>query len=208
MSTLKRPRTVLTPDARRSQLLAAAATVFATRGYRSAAITDIVQTAGVARGTFYLYFEGKADTFLALADDFYDRLEQAVEIGESEPDLSADGRTTLRATFRRWLVFFLLNRHAAIVMLREAPAIDARFDRGIAELRQTTLSHFARCVRSLHERSLARTSLPPEVVAHLLIGMFEEITKAYVLDGANPDLDALADALTDVAWNGVGCGFA
>jgi AcrR family transcriptional regulator len=199
----KQRRTVLTADARRHQLLAAAARVFASRGYRAAGITDVVQTAGVARGTFYLYFEGKADVFLAIADDFYDRLEQAVDVHEREPSLSADGRSTLHATFRRWLEFFHFNRHAAIVMLREAPAIDGRFDRGMAELRQTALSHFARCVRSLHERGLARPAPPPDVVAHLMVGMFEEITKTYVLDAAEPDLETLADALTDVAWNGL-----
>jgi AcrR family transcriptional regulator len=205
-----KPRAVLTPDTRRSQLLAAAATVFATRGYRSAGITDVVQTAGVARGTFYLYFASKADAFLAVADDFYDRLEQAVEMGDhdlpDEPNLPMDGRAILCSTFRRWLQFFQLNRHAAIIMLREAPAIDARFDRGIAELRQTTLSHFTRRVRALQERRLAQPSLSPDIVAHALVGMYDEIVKAFVLDAAEPDIDALAEVMADVAWNGLGRG--
>lgn len=199
-------RPVLKPDARRRQLLAAAATVFATTGYRAAGITDIVQTAGVARGTFYLYFEGKANVFLAIADDFYDRLEQAVEAPGPEPDFPTDGRAAIRATFRRYLEFFHLNRHAAVAMLREAPAIDARFNRGIAELRQTTLSHFMRRVRSLQERRLVQSTLPNDVGAHLLVGMFEEVVQAYVLDAEEPDLEALADVMADVAWRGMGRG--
>ncbi len=70
-----------TPDARRRQLLTAATTVFARRGYRAAGISDIVATAGVARGTFYLYFASKAEVFLAIADDFYDRLEIQIAQG-------------------------------------------------------------------------------------------------------------------------------
>src|SRR3954468_13980654 len=102
-------RVLLEPDARRRQLLSAATTVFARRGYRAASISDIVATAGVARGTFYLYFESKAQVFLAIADDFYDRLELAIAQGEVPPSMTpaaADGYALLQASFRRWFEFF------------------------------------------------------------------------------------------------------
>ena len=44
---------------RRQQILTVARDVFARRGYHQSTIDDIVAEAGVARGTFYLYFEDK-----------------------------------------------------------------------------------------------------------------------------------------------------
>ncbi len=44
---------------RRQQILSHARDVFARRGYHEAKIDDIVAAAGIARGTFYLYFEDK-----------------------------------------------------------------------------------------------------------------------------------------------------
>jgi AcrR family transcriptional regulator len=41
---------------RRQQILNHARDVFAKRGYYAAKIDDIVTAAGIARGTFYLYF--------------------------------------------------------------------------------------------------------------------------------------------------------
>lgn len=202
----KNRRTVLEPDARRRQLLVAATTVFAQRGYRAAGISDIVATAGVARGTFYLYFAGKAEVFLAIADDFYDRLEMAIAQGGAPPALTAglpDGRAVLRASFRRWFEFFHTHRLAATVMLKEAAAIDPRFDRGVAELRQSAYTHFAACFRRFQELGMVRPSLSADIVAHLQVGMFEELVKAFVLGVDTPDLDGLADQMADFEWNGV-----
>ena len=44
---------------RREQVLLCAQRVFSRKGYHAAGVADIIQAAGVARGTFYLYFESK-----------------------------------------------------------------------------------------------------------------------------------------------------
>jgi AcrR family transcriptional regulator len=201
----RRPRAALEPDARRQQILTAATAVFAKRGFRAAGVTDIVTAAGVARGTFYLYFESKAQVFLAIADDFYDRLELAIQQGAAPPSTAgaAGGRSFLQASFRRWFEFFHLHRLAATVMLKEAPAIDPRFDRGIAELRQSAYTHFADRFRRLQQLGLVRASLSAGIVAHLQVGMFEELVKAFVLSVDDPDVDGLADQMADFEWNGV-----
>ena len=46
------------PD-RRNQILEVALKLFATRGYHKTKVSDIVQAAGVAQGTFYWYFKSK-----------------------------------------------------------------------------------------------------------------------------------------------------
>ncbi len=46
-------------DTKRDALVAAAAAVFAARGYRNATMEEIAQAAGVAKGTLYLYFQDK-----------------------------------------------------------------------------------------------------------------------------------------------------
>jgi len=67
-----RPRT--DRPARRADLASAAAAVFAERGVANTAVSDIVQAAGVAQGTFYLYFDSKDDVVLAVAEDLTARM--------------------------------------------------------------------------------------------------------------------------------------
>jgi AcrR family transcriptional regulator len=197
---------VLDPDVRRQQLLTAATAVFARRGYRSAGISEIVHTAGVARGTFYLYFASKADVFMAIADDFYDRLEMSIAASDDVPAMqtaAAEGHSFLHASIRRWFEFFQQHRLAATVILKEAPAIDPRFDRGVAELRRSAYAHLAERFSRLQRLGAVRSSISPEIAAHLQVGMFEELVKAFVLGDGQPDIDRLAAQMTDFEWSGV-----
>ncbi len=55
-------------EARRTQILEAAAAVFGEKGYQRATMKEIATRAGVAPGTIYLYFAGKRDLLFAIAD--------------------------------------------------------------------------------------------------------------------------------------------
>ena len=48
-------------EARRNQILDAAAAVFAEKGFHRATTKEIAKTAGVSEGTIYNYFASKAD---------------------------------------------------------------------------------------------------------------------------------------------------
>ena len=48
---------------RRADILEVALSVFASNGYHQTRVSDIIQAAGIARGTFYLYFESKSAIF-------------------------------------------------------------------------------------------------------------------------------------------------
>ncbi len=52
---------------RTGQILTAAREVFQEKGYEDATVSDIVRRAGVAQGTFYLYFPSKKDVVVELA---------------------------------------------------------------------------------------------------------------------------------------------
>ncbi len=51
-------------QARQRQILEAAVTVFAEKGYHRATIRDIARTAGIADGTIYNYFKNKQDVMM------------------------------------------------------------------------------------------------------------------------------------------------
>lgn len=59
------PRTINKHE-RRAQLVAAATEAFARQGVAATSVADIVRAAGVAQGTFYLYFTSKDDVILAV----------------------------------------------------------------------------------------------------------------------------------------------
>ena len=82
-----RPRTDRTT--RRAELASAAATVFADRGVGNTAVSDIVKAAGVAQGTFYLYFDSKDDVVLAVVEQMVDQMVETIERAATSPDSTA-----------------------------------------------------------------------------------------------------------------------
>jgi AcrR family transcriptional regulator len=200
-----RRRTLLAPDQRRHQLLDAATWVFARKGYRTAGISDIIARAGVARGTFYLYFESKEQVFLAIVEDFHTRVKRAFEaLDDAAAAARPRGpRAVLQASFRGWLEFFATHRDATRVILKEASSIDPRFEQGFAELRQSAVTRFAARFRMFQQVGAAAPSIDPELAARLQLGMFDELLNAFVLRDPTVDLDALAAALADFEWNGI-----
>jgi AcrR family transcriptional regulator len=79
----------------REYLLAAAAAVFARRGYGSASIEEIAEEAGYSHGAVYSNFAGKTDLFLAVFEDYM--AERARELAEAQADLPPDAPLPARA---------------------------------------------------------------------------------------------------------------
>lgn len=78
----------------REKLLQAAEVEFGERGYADASIASITQRAGVALGTFYVYFESKEEIFRALVTYMGELTRQWVSerVAESPDRLTAERR--------------------------------------------------------------------------------------------------------------------
>jgi len=67
----------------------AAGELFSKEGVEDTAVSDIVRRAGVAQGTFYLYFDSKDDVLNALAEIWSDEFVRAYEEVAARDDLNA-----------------------------------------------------------------------------------------------------------------------
>jgi AcrR family transcriptional regulator len=69
-----RKRVTKRPEERREDILDAGLRVFVERGIPNATVSDITAAAGVAKGTFYLYYDSKEALLGALKERFVDEL--------------------------------------------------------------------------------------------------------------------------------------
>lgn len=64
---------------RKEVIIDAAEQVFSKFGYDASRVDDIAQTAGVAKGTIYLYFQSKQDLFISLVERRIGEFEKLLE---------------------------------------------------------------------------------------------------------------------------------
>ncbi len=122
---------------RRQQILRSARDVFAKHGYHAAKIDDIVAAAGVARGTFYLYFEDKRAIFEEIVDRTFARLGMSIVRVDTEHPTRTVGeqvRDNIRA-----IVHALLEDPATTkILLSDAVGLDPAFDRKLISFYEET----------------------------------------------------------------------
>ncbi len=94
-------------DERRLEILQAAESVFSSRGYHDASLTEIARLAGFAVGTIYLYFEDKADLYGSL---ILDKMKQMVAGLEVALSASESASAALRAGVHSQFAFHDANR--------------------------------------------------------------------------------------------------
>lgn len=109
-------RVVKDADERRQELLDTAMKLFETEGYDRTSIDRIVDAVGIAKGTFYHYFDSKQDLLAQIvtgwADALYARLESDVDA------MSGDALTRLRGIFSHATDLKLADRDATMAFAR------------------------------------------------------------------------------------------
>jgi AcrR family transcriptional regulator len=178
----------------RQKLLEAAEQVFADVGYHDASIVKITEVAGVAQGTFYLYFESKKQVFDELVRDLNRRVRHAMK------DASSKGRTRLEAEVLGFAAYFRFTaEHKALYrIIRQAEFVSPEMLR----------YHYDRLsegyVEALRE---ARDSgevgeIDPMVTAWALMGMGELIGLRWIL---MEDRDRMPKSVLDELERIIGC---
>ena len=112
---------------RRQQILQNARDVFAKHGYHAAKIDDIVAAAGIARGTFYSYFEDKRSIFDEIIDQTFARIGASiVRVDTGDPNTVGDQvRQNIRAIVRA----LLEDRATTKILLSDAVGLDPELDK-------------------------------------------------------------------------------
>jgi AcrR family transcriptional regulator len=67
-------------EARRRQILDAAAKCFAREGFHRTSMQDIVRESGISAGLVYRYFTGKDDVIAAIVDEWHDQRESIKDV--------------------------------------------------------------------------------------------------------------------------------
>ncbi len=181
---------------RRRQLMTCAASLFAERGYHPTSVADIVQSLGVGKGVFYWYFSSKEEVLAEILREGHQdlRRRQQAAIGD-EPDPIVRIERGVRASmewFRDHRHFFTLFQFAATEE-RFAPVLRRNEEVAIAD----TVRHIK---DAIVDGRIGDQD--PEVLAQAVVGVVEQLTRAYFFQRDEP-VDRIADAAVSFCLHGL-----
>ena len=164
----------------RARLLKAAEDIFTRVGYHEASIVKITEAAGVANGTFYLYFAGKQDIFDELVEDLNRRVRRAMEEG------AARGRTRAEAERLGFEAFFRFTAdHPGLYrVIRQAEFVSP----GALRLHYERIARgYIRGLQDAMDRGEVAAG-DPEVLSWALMGAGELIGLRWILWGDDHEM--------------------
>jgi AcrR family transcriptional regulator len=163
---------------RRTQLLTAARSVFAKKGYDEATVSEIVTRAGVAQGTFYLYFPGKESLAGAFAEIVSERF---AEVAAEKTSRSRSFDSALVRIFEAAYVVADEHRDIFLVANRGLELVDD-FDEWMnrtAPAREW-LEGF---IKEWQGHGVIDARVRPAVTARVLRDALDRAAKAFILFG-------------------------
>ena len=154
-------------ESRSAQILKAARVVFARRGYHAAGVSDIVEEAGVARGTFYNYFESKRAVFQAVLIALMDEVVAVVvPIDVSRPIVPQ-----VRVNIER-VVAAAMDEEVARLLFAEASGVDEEADAALRAFYGAVAARIHKALRDGVALGIVRDG-DLEVTARCLLGMVQ-----------------------------------
>ncbi len=184
---------------REEEILDAATSMFAERGYNDADTQALVDKMGVGKGTLYRYFASKQALFLAAVDRVMRRMTATIDEGVAGIE---DPLDRIAAAIRTYLDFFAANREYVELLIqeralfrdREKPTYFAYRERNAVRWRELYRSLIAE--GRLREMPVERIT---EVLGHLVYGtMFTNY-----FTGQAKSSEAQASEILDVVYFGI-----
>ena len=187
------------PDARRRHLLASARRVFARQGYHRTSVSDLIREAGVARGTFYNYFESKRAVFQEVLVELSHELSAAA----SPIDVLGDIPAQVRANFAS-VIRAAMAPEAARLLFGEAVGIDAEPAAALLDLYDDATFRIADALQKGQRLGIVRDG--DRQLAELLIGMVKSPVHIATLRGRSSTRIPVDEVLAMLSTGMLGVG--
>ncbi|OKP86164.1 TetR family transcriptional regulator [Paenibacillus helianthi] len=153
---------------------------FARLGYHQTKISDIVQEAGVAQGTFYWHFKSKEAIALEIIETGKEQLLQVIAQGyRQDPGDITDMVEASEALFHRLFNFAAENRHLMEILLMGNGA-DQTIRKRISATRNAMEQAFRRNIERAIELQMLPEGIEVELRAALLMSMCDGLLSRWL----------------------------
>ena len=186
--------TRLTAAHRRRQLLDAARTAFAEKGFHATSMDEVADVAGVTKPVIYQHFGSKRQLFLELLVDVGAELRDTIAVASAR---ATGPRAQVEAGFAAYLRFVSEDQASFRLLFAGGTLRDEEF----AEAARQAEAAMAETIASMIDADI---SAPHRLLlAHAITGLAEGVSRHWVASQPGLSADELARLVTELAWAGL-----
>ncbi|RAK04880.1 TetR family transcriptional regulator [Halanaerobium saccharolyticum] len=188
---------------RKEEIIQAGIEVFAARGYYNTHIAEIVEKVGIAKGTFYLYFNSKKDLFISLI-----KRHEEIFLKEFDNYIIDTDNMDLKIFFEKMLLRFfkLYKKHEnlSIIILREAVAVNEEFEDQFKKMDAKRFQSLNNLHQFLIENNYITKNIDFNYFACTFVGIMESIVmRRLILNEKDFDIEEAADKISNYFYKAI-----
>jgi TetR/AcrR family transcriptional regulator, cholesterol catabolism regulator len=188
-------------DATKKKLFDSAMELIGERGFTDASVDEIVARAGVAKGTVYYHFSGKAELVEALIADRFAPLAAAFRTAAAaHPD---DPRAAIEAIVRAELEFLAEHSSFSKLLLTEMWREDRVWRETLVLARRELFAVISDIIRQGVATGEFRSDIDPEFGASALFGMTATVALDWLAFEPTKPLDVVLGQIVTAAFNAI-----
>lgn len=188
-------------DATKKKLFDAAMELIGERGFTDASVDEIVHRAGVAKGTVYYHFAGKAELVEALIAF---RLRPAIaQFRAVAAENADDPRAAIEAIVRAELEFLAEEKSFSKLLLTEMWREDRVWRETLLLLRREMVTVIRNVIAQGVESGVFRDDVDPDFGASALFGMTATVALDWLAFEPDKPLEDVLEQITKVTFNAV-----
>ncbi len=181
---------------RRSQLLAAAKSVFVSQGYHAAAMDDIAERAGVSKPVLYQHFPSKLELYLAM---LVESAQEMVGLVRQALTGTTDNDERVHRAVAAYFAFVADDSQTYRLIfesdLRASPEVAQIVDRATQD-----------CIDAITDTITTDTGTDPErarLLASGLVGLSQVSARYWLGQGGTVSRAEAVELLSALAWRGI-----
>jgi TetR/AcrR family transcriptional regulator len=184
-------------EGQREQILAAAAQLFATRGYTAATMNEVAAACGVSKATLYHYVRDKHGLLALITRSHVERLQALVEAVQAQ---QLPPQAHLQALIERFMQAYASAEHEHRVLTEDVKFLDDTERAAVLAAQRRVVAAFAQAVAACRPELQAAGLHTP--LAMLLFGMINW-TFTWLKAGGALSHETLAPVVTALFFGGL-----
>jgi TetR/AcrR family transcriptional regulator, cholesterol catabolism regulator len=185
-------------EATRKKLFDATIELIGERGFTATSVDEIVEHAGVAKGTVYYHFDGKAELVEALIADRFAPL--AVAFRNAAAENTGSPRAAIEAMVRAELEYISANTAFSKLLLTEMWREDRVWRETLVLARRELFGVISKVVREGVAGSQFRADVDPQFAASALFGMTATVAMDWLAFEPSKPLEDVLAQITSAAF--------
>lgn len=184
----------------KDKILEAAKEILAGKEKGDTSIKAIARRAGIATGTFYLYFANKEALIDTVVKELYAKLMDSIK---KERAKYTDVFDKLQASMEVCIKTFMKEKHLAKILLEHFPEINTAFNTKFTDIEKDLIRLAKQDIDELMSLKLIPQQ-DTQVSATSFVGTFRQVILSWISYGEPSDIDQAYKTLIDYNMRGLG----